>query len=177
MKKIYFLFVVIPVLMFSCSLIEDANTIDFSTSVTVEVPISVLEPIAANVKSVASYSFSETAVLSLSSEPDLVDYLNKIKSIEIEDLDITFYGLASEQEIESITLSVTGVGDIATISNVTSSNPVQSPVVDDSKLEQVAAKLKSNKSITLTLYGTTNSAPMSFSVEMVYDLYVEAEAL
>ena len=165
------------VVILSCDKIDDANTIDFDTSISMEVPFSVNEPTALTLKSIADYSFSESATASLTENYEIVDYLDNIKSIEVTDLEVIFYGLEPGTEIITVSLSIQGVGTIATITNVTSSNAIHSPSVDNSKLLQIASQLNNNWMITATVSGSTDTAPMWFSINMEYDLHVEAEAL
>lgn len=176
MKQSYLLLFLL-VFILSCDKIDDANTVDFDTSISMEIPISVIDPNAMALKSIADYSFSQSSTASLVQNYEIADYLDKIKSIEVENLEIIFYGLEPGTEIKTISLSVQGVGVIATITNITSSNTVHSPAVDNSKLKQIASQLTNNWMITATVSGTTNFAPMWFTINMEYDIHVEAEAL
>lgn len=170
MKQSLLLFIFV-VFLFSCDKIKDANTIDFDTSVTMEVPISVLE------KSTADFTFSETGYASLYDEPDIYDHLDKIKSIDVENLHVVFYGLDAMTEISTITLSVQGVGEVVTLTNVTSTNAVHNPNISSSVLKKIADQLESTYQITATLSGSSTTAPVWFTVNMEYDVHIEAEAI
>lgn len=176
MKKLLFLFI-IPALLLSCDKLDDANTIDFDTSIAMNMQVAVADANSLQLKSVADYPFSESAYASLYDDPDLYDYLDKIKSIDVENVVVTFYGIEPGMEIASITLSVEGVGELSTLNNITSSNTTHTPSISSSVLTKVANKLVDEWEIIATVAGTTTTAPMWFNVYVTYDLHVEAEAL
>lgn len=160
------LFSVFVLLLFSCEKIKDASTVDFDTTMSVNIPVNVEAPTASLKKSAElNYSFSESHTESLQDNPDVSEYLNLLKSVDIKDLEIVFSGLQNTQTIETIDISVEGVGTIATITNVTTANLVHSPEISDALLSQVAAKLYSTKQITITVSGSANEAPMTFNVK------------
>lgn len=177
MKQLYILLLIIPTLILSCDKIDDANTIDIDTTISMEVPVAVLETNAIALKSVTDYSFSESGTASLMDNTEIMDCLEKIESIEVNKLKVIFYGLESGMVIETISFSVSGIGEIASISNVTNTNASHTLSIDNSKLTKIASILESNWAVTATVSGTTNTAPMWFSINMEYDLHVEAKAL
>ena len=133
---------------------------------SVYIPVNVEAPTPSLKKSATlNYSFSESHTGSLQDNPDVSEYLNLLKSVDINELEIVSSGLQDTQTIETIDISVEGVGTIAAITNVTTSNLVHSPEISDALLSQVAAKLYSTKQITITVSGSTNEAPMTFNVK------------
>ena len=66
------------VFILSCDKIDDANTVDFDTSISMEIPISVIDPTAIALKSIADYSFSESNTASLLQNYEIADYLDKM---------------------------------------------------------------------------------------------------
>lgn len=178
MKRISLLLFIIPALMFSCDKVEDANTIDFDATLSLDIPVAVAEPVAMLEKSTqADFEFEESATTSLADIDDISDYLSKIKSIDIEELEIVFTNLGSSEEINEIDISVVGVGVLATITGITSSNNIHKPTIDQAKLTQAAVILNNTKAITVTVSGATNDAPMDFTVNMDFDCHIEAKAL
>jgi len=177
MKQICFLLLFLSAFFFSCEKIKDATTVDFDTNVELEVPVSIQQNNAKALKSAASYPFSESGTASLRDNPEIKDYLNLIKSIEIKSVVIKFSNLQPSEIIETISVSATGVGTLATIKNVTSANSTHTPAIDNAKLNQLAGQLKSSKSVTLTVSGSTNSAPMTFYINTDFKIHVEASPL
>uniref|UniRef100_UPI0032175DAA hypothetical protein n=1 Tax=uncultured Draconibacterium sp. TaxID=1573823 RepID=UPI0032175DAA len=178
MKRIPFLLFILVFIIFSCDKIEDANTIDFDTSISIDIPVAVLNPAALTTKSAtADYSFSASQTMKLSEIGEIGDYLNKLKSIDIENPEVTFSNLAEGEEIKTIEISVTGVGVLATFSNITNANATHTPSIDNALLTQVATILYATKEVTVTVAGTTNTAPMDFTINMDFDVHIEAEVL
>lgn len=177
MKQFYLLLFLLPIFVVSCDKIKDANTIDLNTSIEMVMGVNVENPSAVLVKSAADFAFSESATASLYDSPEIVDYLDKIKTIEVENIEVEFMWLDPNVIINTITLSVSGVGDIVTLTDVSAANAIHNPTISSSVLNQVAAKLENEWSITATVAGTTNTAPVWFEMYVTYDLKVEAEAL
>jgi hypothetical protein len=179
MKTKLILFCTLIVLLAGCELIKDANTVSISTDLTANVPIEVLSAgkKSANLAgSVNALSFSKTQDLTLASNTDIEPYLAKIKEINLNSLVVTVNGLSSGQTISSISLNVTGVGNIFTQTNITMSNNSFTPAISAAILGQVATKLTSDKTITLTLSGSA-SGPMSITVSLNFDTTVVAKVL
>ncbi len=178
MKRFTLLLFTIPSLFFSCDKIDDANTVEFDRTLSVEIPVDIAPPAAIAGKSAAAdFNFSQSQTISLGEIEDITEYLNKIKTIEINNLEISFDGFEEGEEITTIDISVTGVGLLATLNNITSVNNSYSPEIDSAKLTQVATIFSSTKAITISVSGSTNTAPMDFDVNMDFDCHIEAEAL
>jgi hypothetical protein len=171
-KMIYFLASV--ALFTGCDKLKDANTIDISTDLTANIPV-----VAAAKKSgleLNAVSFTKTQDLSLASNAEIEPYLSKIKEINLNSLLVTVTGLTSGQTINSVSLDVAGVGNIFTQTNITMSNNSFTPVIASGVLSQVAAKLTSDKKITLTVSGNV-SGPMTFTVSLNFDTVLTAKVL
>lgn len=165
--------------LLSCEKVKEATTIDFETTMSVEIPVEVVDPgISAIVKSAqVSYSFSQSLTESLEDNDNINNYLDHLKSIAINDVDIAFSGLQADQIIENIDISVEGVGVIASIENVSPTNLLHQPEINSSVLIQIANILNNEKEITIVVSGTTNEAPMNFLVDTSFDLHIEASPL
>lgn len=178
MKKFTVLLFFFLAILFSCDKIDDANTVDFDTSMSVNIPVLVTQPAGIATKSTEeSYPFSASGTYSLSSNADISTYLEKIETISITSLRIMFSGISNDEVIERIDVEVEGVGILFTLNDVSASSLNQSPDVDNVKLTEAAHKLRSSKAITIKVSGSTNTAPMDFSVKVDFDLYVEAKVI
>jgi hypothetical protein len=166
------------VLVFTgCDLIKKASTISISTNLTSDIPVVVGPTKSADMAgSVNAVSFSKSQDLTLASNSDVEPYLAKIKGISLNSLAITFNGLSAGQTINSIGLDVTGVGNILTLTNVTMTNNTFTPTITAGLLDQIAAKLLSDKKITITVSGNTSGA-MTFTVSLNFDAKISAEVL
>ena len=178
MKTRIILLLLLAFSMTSCNWFKDLFRTDIETTLEVTVPVAVTEGLVIKSTGGATdYSFSESATLLLAENDDVLDHIDKIKSISIQSLEVDIFGLQAGQEIISLTVSVSGVGTIVSLANITSSSGTFVPDVATNLLDQVAQKLLDNESITVTVSGTTNYAPMTFNIVMAFETLVEAGLL
>jgi hypothetical protein len=176
--RIIYLFALIPFFA-SCSLIEDAATVTISTDLKADIPVVVAGTGAKSADqdgSLNAVSFTKSQDLTLGSNADIEPYLEKIKDINLNSLVVTINGLGAGQTINSIALDVAGVGNIFTQTNITMTNNSFTPTILPATLDQVAAKLFTEKMITLTVSGNT-SGPMTFTASLVFDTDIIANVL
>lgn len=173
MKKLMTLLLASVLLLAGCSLIKDAAEVTISTDLTTTIPVVVTVKKSVNAPSIA---FSKSQDLNLADNDEIEPYLEKIREIKLKSLVVTVNGMSSGQAINTISLDVTGVGNICTQTNITSSSNVFTPVITAAVLEQVGAKLKSDKKITITVHGDA-SGPMAFTAILVFDADIVAGAL
>jgi hypothetical protein len=162
-----------------CDKIKDIVTVPFDTHLKADLPVVVsgtVKKSLGQVEAVNALVFSKTQDLTLSSNTDVAPYVNKIKSIGLSSLVVTITGLTAGQTINSVSVDVTGVGNIFTQTNITMANNSFTPVIATATLNSVAAKLTSDLKITITVSGNA-SGPMSFVVSCNFDAHVVAYAL
>lgn len=177
MRKLLFLFISIPVFFISCDKIKEATTEDFYTTLKIEIPVEVADTASTAKSTTAGYSFTVTQTESLENNDKVKDYLDLLKSIEVTDVDFEFRGLAGDQVIGAINLSIENVGVIASFENVSASNMTFHPEINSSVLIQIANELYFSKKITMTATGISNAAPMYFTIDSSLDLHIEASPL
>lgn len=173
--RLLFLFSLIVAIV-GCNSIKDATTLPIKTTLQISIPVNVVDPsisvVATSPSSmkvaVSPISFADTVDLILSNNTQLVDYKDKIKQINIDSLVITVTGLNEGQTINSVSLKVTNINNVASIgifdkTNITSVNNSFKPNIPPGILDLVAAKLEADKQIRLIVYGEV-SGPMAFNV-------------
>lgn len=153
-----------------CDWIKNLGEVDFSTDLTVNVPVTV----SSGSKTALNYSASND--LMLADNEDVEPYLDKLRKIDLKSVVITITGLVPGQTINTLSLDVTGVGTLFTQNNITSTSNSFTPTVDAAKLNQAGEKLKNDREITLTVSGTA-SGPMAFNAAVLFDATVTAGAL
>lgn len=158
-----------------CSLIKDAAEVTITTDLTTTIPVVVTGAKSVDIEPI-SIAFSQSQDLELAENEDIEPYLEKIREIHMKSLVVTVNGLTSGQSIGTIALDVTGVGNICTQMNITSTGNSFTPSIATGILEQVGAKLKSDRKITFTVHGDA-SGPMAFTVNLVFDTDIVAGAL
>ncbi|MBK7134534.1 MAG: hypothetical protein IPH69_17470 [Bacteroidales bacterium] len=156
-----------------CELIKDKATVPISTQLKADVPLVIVTP---GTKSVNAIVFNKSQTLSLSDNTDIKPYLDKVKEIDLNSLVVTVTGLTAGQTINSVALDVTGVGNVFTQTNITSTNNSFTPTLATGVLGQVSTKLLNDKMITLTLSGNV-SGPMNITVSLNFGVEVVAYVL
>jgi len=175
MKTRLFCLLVILFTFGGCNKIKDATTISLKTQLQTSIPVSITAIGMKSYDIIAvgnAITFTKSQDLTLANNVDLAPYLEKIKTINLNSLIVTISGLATNQTINSVTLNVAGVGDIFTQTNITSTNNNPfTPTIVSGILDQVAAKLTTDRKITLTVSGSANGV-MSFTVGLNIDASV-----
>lgn len=154
----------------ACS--DDLLDVDFTTSITEKIPITIDQ---------GQEIISESAILSLDNS-DTNKYLNKIKNVEITKLTykiITFSGdesgsldvefNANDIVLDNIDFNVKNAYSNVTIFEVT----------DVAKLNEMANLLKKNKQVTVGVNGNCSALEdaMDFTIEVTVALNVTANPL
>lgn len=171
------IFLAILVAFGGCDWIRSLGEVDFDTDLTVNVPVASLGKKSAETgNAIQDVSFTGAALLSLDENEDISPYIEKLREIDLQDVTVTITGLAAGQTISSITLSVNGIGTIATHSNITSTTGPFLPQIDAAKLQDAGEKLVDDLSIMVTVSGTSTT-PIANIVNIVFGAKVTAGAL
>lgn len=173
MKQICILLFIIPLFFFSCNddddeIIKTELPCTFSLSVDES---SVVNPEAAQLE----YSFSATETYSLSENEDLKDYLDRINNISALNFEFGIAGLEDGENINKVEITAKGSDALLTIGSPTISETGESWPVGG--YIGYGEDVFSDNQITLTVNGTTNSAPMDFDLNILLQLEATAEEL
>lgn len=166
----------------SCDKIKDLLTVSISTTIEGQIPLQVGITPQSQTKSnfndtkASAINYNVNHNISIADNPDLKPYLSKIKEINIRSIQVEFIGLNKGEIIDFITISVAGVGELASITNVTSSNNSFSPSISSDLLSSISKDLLKNKKITVNIKGETNG-PLKCFVNLKMDTKVKAQAL
>lgn len=174
-NKIKFLTVLVAVFSFTftaCDEIEDLVDVDFTTSVSANIPVTIDQ---------GQETVDEGVVLSLDNNATH-DYLNKLEEVEITKLtykitsfsgdalgtvDVSLY--ADDIKLDLNSFNVEKAYDGSTIFEVT----------DVTKLNEMANLLEKNKSVTVGIKGSCYApeSDMNFNVQVTASLKVTANPL
>ncbi len=180
MKTRLLLSLTLIIALTGCELIKDKATVPISTQLKADVPLVIVTPGAAKsgnqTGAESAIAFNKSQTLSLSDNTDIKPYLDKVKEIDLNSLVVTVTGLTAGQTINSVALDVTGVGNVFTQTNITSTNNTFTPTLATGVLGQVSTKLLNDKMITLTLSGNV-SGPMNITVSLNFGVEVVAYVL
>lgn len=173
MKQItIILFLTIPFFLFSC---DDDDTVKIQTNIPFAFSVDVDESSIVDPESnQPEYSFTATDTYYLNDNEDLKDYLNNLIYIEGKEYSLTFNGLEGEEIINTIELS-TEEDMTMKFDNITSSysgNPLPfgGYII-------LGNNLLINKQLTITISGTTNTAPMDFDLDLILQFEAKADKL
>jgi len=168
-RSLYFLILLVAIS--GCNKIKDATTLTINTQLKTNIPVVVSGvgmKSADLLASVNSIAFNKSQDLVLGDNVDLASYTARIKQMDLTSVVVTVTGLSTDQTINSVTLNVSGVGDVVTQTNITSTNNSFTPVVTTAMLNAISAKLTADRKITITVSGTA-SGVMTFSVGINID--------
>lgn len=169
-QRLLFIFAAL-LLIAGCEKIKDATTIKVDTSFDVDFPVT-----AAEVKTIQAGAFNVTESITLADNADLEAYLSKIDDITLSNLEITVNGLSEGQVINTVSLDAGGLGNVLTLTNISSSNNTFTPEVSSTLLNQMGDKLRDEGTLTLTVSGSTSGA-MTFVISCNIDARVEVATL
>lgn len=106
MKLKFILILLVGLTIVACDEVEDATTVDFETTLEIDIPITAEGTNALKTKSAGNadeYNFSGSEIVSLTEEDDLGDFTKNIKSVELrEGAVLVFYGIIDGDEISSL---------------------------------------------------------------------------
>ena len=181
MKRFFIisLFFSLVVALSSC----EKSTEDIQTTLSVKIPVSVEEAdsVTTTKSALIYYSFSDSLVESLEDNDILISYLDQLKRIEVNKVNIEIIGLQGNQTIENVEVKIEGIAQtIATINDISPNTPDKLnyfPEINSSVLVQIANLLYATQQLKVIVSGTTNDAPMDFSVNTYFNLNVEASPL
>jgi len=158
---------------FSCDELEELTTFDLNTKSGIdrEVTISENDPL----------TFSTTFTLSMASNPDIQDYITKIKEYKVNKVTYQIRSFSGPSE-ENVLLS--GVLKFGTVDvdldkvNLTQMYLMGTTAnldLTDPELVNLAKALESTKSITGSLAGEVTDKPVYFIVYFEFDLTLRVE--
>ena len=177
MKTKITLFLAAVMLLTGCDLFKNAAELTITTNLTADIPVIVAPGKSADLISEANaVNFSGSSTLSLAGNPDLEDYLEKIREVDLKSVVITVNGLSAGQTISTITVSVAGSGELGTQTNISSASNSFTPAVNASVYSQAEADLLADQEITVTATGTASGA-MSFTVHLNFTSDIVVGAL
>ncbi len=167
MKKIYLIILALVFTTGGCDKIKELATIRINTKYETVIPIVIASPapsgLALQENIDIPLNFSETHEFKLEENFDVEPYLQRIKEIDLNSVEVTALGMQPGQIINSVTLEVDGIGHILTLTNISAANNTFKPSIPQTLLNSVSDKFKAERKIKITVSGSANS-PMSISL-------------
>jgi hypothetical protein len=168
-------------LLAGCDLFNDLDDVSFDSTLSENIVVS--ESSAGT-----NVANSEIIVLDATSDPDINQYKDKIKGIRVNKIS---YQVVSFSATDPVTLSGTmAFGESTTssptvVAAITSLNlkeaflngTVYDLTVPQTDIDKISALLKDDKAVKIYLNSTLSKTPVSFTIELILDVTVEANAL
>ena len=173
MKTKLALLITAVVLLTGCDWIGDLFGVKIPTNLLLDIEVTATGEKSTGANE-ATIEFNASNTLSLRNNKDLQDYLDNINSIDLNSLEITIQ-MPPNIVINTISLDAQGIGTICTQTNITSENNTFKAKVDEDILQETAAALQDDLSVTFIVHGTA-SGPMIFLVKLNFDAVIKAGA-
>lgn len=162
-------------LMASCDLFDKADDISFSTEFDKSLTVD----------NAGKGSYSDQITLDATTDPEVAKYKEKIQNIELNDVtykvsnytgpdDATFSGdvlFGVNGDLGSV--SISGLN----LSDASSSGDEMDLDLSQDEVNAVAAQLKNDKTVLVTMAGEFSDGPVSFVVTVKVDAKITADAL
>ena len=155
--------------MAMCDLFDDVGTVNLNStfSHSEEISISDTDPL----------TISEDFTVSATSDSQIEQYKEKIKSYTVEKISYQILNYVGEPDITlSGTVEFGAVS--ATLSNVDLSDETMTDLdLDPDDLAEVAQDLEAGNDVSGSLNGSISDQPASFTVKLYFEVAFEAEVL
>jgi hypothetical protein len=172
--KSFFAFAIISGMLTSCNLFDKADDVKFDSPIEGSLSVN-----ATNVGSV-----TENLTLSSASSPEINKYKDKIRKFTVNkvtytivdylgEADCLFSGSVKTSIANSATLSLTDVN----IKQLNDAGTATELVLPANDLQAIAALLKEDKEVIVTVTGSLTKIPASFKIKFTINATIEADAL
>jgi len=169
MKRIYLLLFIISIFLYSCN----DDDMEIKTNIPISLPINVNEASATNQDTgQPEYSFTASETYRLSDNEDVSEYLDDMKYIAYKGHSVGVNGLADGDTVRNIEVLVGDESVLTTLENVTNSDPGTIVSGGLASYATIGDILLAEKQITISVNGTTEKAPIDFTIDLSLQIAV-----
>lgn len=152
----------------SCDEIDELTEVTVNADESVDITTTVPEN---------STDFSQTATISVDDE-DVRDNLDRIESVTINSLTYQFINVSgNEDAVISGTISLAGGSVTFTDVNPTTAQGQTFTISDTTAINAFATAIRNGASVTVTLDGTAENAPVTFTVRISADMTIVVDVI
>jgi hypothetical protein len=159
MRKLVTLFLVSGLLLFNSGC-EEMLTLTFDANFPVDLNINITDT-----KAKGDYPFTDSGSLNIEDDEEVLEYIEKIKELEITAIECTLTGIQAWESIKSLTFTVVEAGFTSTLLNLTENTTITLPVNSET-LNALSTFLFNNHQITINVNGVSSYAPMVLGVKL-----------
>lgn len=172
MKNFYYLIAFLFVFS-SCDELKKLADVEFNSDFEVDIPLTT----ATLTKSanVDGYTYGGSAYLNLGSDPDLEDYLDLIKSVDLKGYSLIPSGLPDGVVLNTLVISVNDVVFLSA-TNVDKNSVYSLADVNDAAIDELTSGLENDQSVLISVGGVSN-IPFAFTLSQAFETKIVANPL
>jgi len=159
--KLQFLSLVAASIAITFSSCSDMLSTDFDATFDTRMQIDIVET-----KSTV-YPFSSTSILNIEDEQEVKKNIDRIKKLNITQIDCTLTGIPEGETITEMNIKVEEANLLFSLSNLTQNHKFTLPVQAEF-LNALSSYLLTNKKTSITVSGNSTYAPMTLGVKLEY---------
>ncbi|MDX9771227.1 MAG: hypothetical protein RBT19_12755 [Tenuifilaceae bacterium] len=167
MKKLITLFTIAGMLLMLSSC-EDGLTLRFDANFKVNMNIDVEDTGKGD-----TFPFSETQTLNIEDDKEVAKQIEKIKELDITEIECEVTGIPSGQSIPLLKMYVEEIDLTVTLEDITENHIITLPISED-LLNALSNYLFENHQATVTVSGESTYAPMVLGVNLTFKSKVAA---
>lgn len=149
---------------------EDSLTIGIDTNFKMNMNIDVTDGAKAKAN---TFPFSETQTLNIEDDKEVAKQIEKIKELDITEIECEVTGIPSGQSIPLLKMYVEEIDLTVTLEDITENHIITLPISED-LLNALSNYLFENHQATVTVSGESTYAPMVLGVNLTFKSKVAA---
>ena len=153
----------------------DAITTDFDTNLNKTILAEVAE-VKSGTKDAVTYPFNATETLNIRDNSKINDYIDRLKSINVNSITCTFTGIPSGETVTELNISIPSAGMEITLTDIDNATQLTLDV-SPQLLDAISKRLIDTHEITIEISGMSTYAPMTLSTLMNFAVTVKARVL
>jgi len=173
-KSAFVLSLAFAFIMSGCESISNLLVVKVDTDIVVDLPVEVT---SADMKTGGSYPFSVSKTFNPTDEPELVDYVDRIKSIDLSTMSATIVSTSDAFSLLTGTLVVSGNGETVSWSFTNASiddGTTLDLANDDGQFDTISTMLSATGDVTIDFSGTSSMPAIQFVLQAVLSSIVSA---
>lgn len=173
-KSIYALSFAFVFFLSGCESVSNLFTVKVDTDFVVDIPVDITTP---TLKMSGPYPFSVSKTFNPIEEPDIADYVDRIKEINLSSMTATVISTTAPFKLETGTLVVSGSVDSVTWTFTAQSIEDGSSLTlanDDGQFDTVSEILSETGDVTITFSGTSDIFGIGFVLQAILNSVVTA---
>ena len=167
MKKLITILTIVG-LLYTLNSCEEGLTFKFNSDFKVKMDVDVKDTGKSNI-----YPFTDTKLLNIEDDKSVAEQIEKLKSLEITEIECTITGIPSGESIPELTVMIEEINLTITLTDITEDYTLVLAVSDE-LLNALGTYLYNNHQTNITVSGESTYAPMVLGVDLLFHSNIEA---